>query len=383
MSARRVAIVTGARAEYGLLRPVIRACESRNDLDVRVIATGAHLLPPAFTIEEVERECANVVRVEMQHEREGGRLDDTRALGRGIERLAGMYGDIGPDVVLVLGDRIEALAGAASASVGGIVCTHMHGGDRAEGVADESMRHAITKLAHLHLPATSQSAERITRMGEAPWRVRTVGSPAIDGLDEIRSMDQSRIEEITSGRIKEIDALFLMHPVGRDEADEHRDACAALSALSGMKILCLSPNTDAGRVGIARAIAEACERDAGFVSADHLERSVFIGLLKYLAKRHGVLVGNSSCALIECAAIGLGAVDIGARQGGRERARNVVHAPDADAKSIANAVRHARARSGSPISHPFGNGTTGQRVATVLAEIDIGDPKWLRKRNVY
>ena len=324
-----------------------------------------------------------VTRVEMQREGEGGRLDDARALGRGIEGLAVVYEELSPDAVLVLGDRIEALAATASASVAGVLCAHMHGGDRAEGVADESMRHAITKLAHLHLPATAQSAERITRMGEATWRVRTVGSPAIDGLDDIPALDATQIDEITHGRLERIDALFLMHPLGREEADEHRDASSALDALKGMNVLCLAPNYDAGREGIARAIGEACERDPRFIAADHLERPSFVGLLKHLAERHGVLVGNSSCGLIECAALRLGVVDIGERQGGRERARNVVHAPDAESKSIANAVRHAKARSGSPIAHPFGDGTTGQRVAELLAGLDLDDPRWRRKRNVY
>jgi UDP-N-acetylglucosamine 2-epimerase len=220
-------------------------------------------------------------------------------------------------------------------------------------------------------------------MGEPPWRIRTVGSPAIDGLEEITALDAMGIGEITSDRLSELDAIFLMHPIGRDEAEEHIEASAALSALSGSNVLCLAPNSDAGRSGIARAIDEACGREPGFARADHITRPAFIGLLKHLATRHGVLVGNSSCGLIECAPIGLGVVDIGQRQAGRERARNVVHSPGVSENAIASAIRHAKARSGSRIAHPYGDGATGERVASVLADLDPGDPRWLRKRNAY
>jgi len=323
VSDRRIAIITGTRAEYGLLRPVIRACESHDELETHVIITGAHLLGPSHTHREVDAECANVRTVPMQREGESGRLDDARALGRGIEGIADALEDISPEFVVVLGDRIEALAGACAASVGGVLCAHLHGGDRAEGVADEAMRHAITKLAHLHLPATETSAQRIIKMGENDWRVRTVGSPALDGLDEIPVANDTDLRMIAEFDAGVLDAIFLLHPTGRSDETEHTLAANALAALRGLRVLCLSPNHDPGRTGIVRAIDDACARESTFARADHLTRGLFVGILKKLAQDGGALIGNSSAGLIEATSLNLGVLNLGDRQSGRERCANV------------------------------------------------------------
>ncbi|MEE9128733.1 MAG: UDP-N-acetylglucosamine 2-epimerase, partial [Phycisphaerales bacterium] len=145
---RTIAVVTGSRADYGLLRPVMRAIHDHADLQLRVIVTGVHLLPPAHTANEVARDFTIANTIAMQRPGECSRLEDAEALGRGVTGFAQRLSRHPVDVVLVLGDRIEALAAAAAASVGGIRVAHLHGGDRAEGIADEAIRHAITKLAH-------------------------------------------------------------------------------------------------------------------------------------------------------------------------------------------------------------------------------------------
>ena len=180
---RRVAVVTGSRADFGLLRSTMEAISAAPELDLQVVVAGAHLLPPDETIDEV-RDCFEVdAVVEMQHAGRRGRTADATATGRGVVGFTAAFDRLDPDVVLVLGDRIEAFAAAASAGIGGRLVAHVHGGDRAEGVADESMRHAITKLAHLHFPATPTSGERIRRLGEPTDSVHVVGSPAADGID--------------------------------------------------------------------------------------------------------------------------------------------------------------------------------------------------------
>src|SRR5262249_23090922 len=161
--------------------------------------------------------------------------------------------------------------------------------------------------AHLHLAATAQSAERIKRMGERPEHIHTVGSPAIDGLDDVPPLPGAAFAELGSP-----DTLFLMHPVGRDDEAEEHSAATALGGTAGRPTLARDPNHAPGRNGIARAIAAAAARPA-----THLPRDKFVGLLKRLASAGGVLVGNSSAALIEAAAVGTRAVDIGPRQAGR------------------------------------------------------------------
>ena len=244
-----------------------------------------------------------------------GRLEDAEATGRGIARFARSFAGLRPDWVVVLGDRIEAMAAATAASIGGIAVAHLHGGDRAEGVADEAMRHAITKLAHLHLPATAESAERIIRMGERPEHVRLVGSPALDDLPAIPPLSDEGWDRL--GRPA---AVVLVHPIGRHDEAEEAAASAiiegARTALGDLPLLALEPNHDPGRNGVRRALSQA-----GVRTASHLPRAVFVGLLKRLADprsgpagARGAMIGNSSAGLIEAAAVGLPAVDVGRRQ---------------------------------------------------------------------
>ncbi len=373
MNRLRVCVATGSRAEFGLLRPVMRAVQARPDLELSVVAMGAHLLEPAATWKEVEREFPIKAMVPMQRAgAERGlpdRLEDALATGRGIAALAGVYAELTPDWVVVLGDRIEAFAAASAASIGGIGVAHLHGGDRAEGVADEAMRHAITKLAHLHLAATEQSAARIVRLGERPEDVLVVGSPAIDGLRDLPMMSAREFDELGAP-----EAIVLLHPIGRSDEDERRAAAATLQAVSGLRTLALAPNHDPGRNGVMAAI-----RDAGVRLLDHLERAQFVGLLRRLADRGGALVGNSSAGLIEAAALSpaVPVVNVGDRQAGRERAGNVTDAPE-DAGAIREALRRAREAPRGAAAHPYGTGRTGERVASALA---AGGPgARLRKR---
>lgn len=378
----RIAVATGSRAEFGLLSPIMRAVRAHPSLELLTIVSGSHLVGGAETWREVESEFGIDARVEMQRERLTGRLEDARALGRGIEGMAGALEALAPDWVVVLGDRIEALAAATAASVAGVPVAHVHGGDRAEGVADEAMRHAITKLSHLHLAATPASAERIVRMGEDPARVIVTGSPAIDGLDAIAPLDDESFARLGSP-----EAVFLMHPVGRAIGIEREAATAALHALRRRRIVAMSPNLDPGREGIIEAL-----QDQGAPTLAHLRRDQWIALLKRVAMEGGVIVGNSSAGLIEASAlrpVPLAAVDIGPRQQGREAPATVVHVDETPA-SLRNGLFAAEAlaatwKSGQPIpEHPYGLGRAGEHAAAAISGISPSEARGLvRKRNAY
>jgi UDP-hydrolysing UDP-N-acetyl-D-glucosamine 2-epimerase len=370
-----VAVVTGSRAEFGLLRPVMCAIAAREDLDLLVIAAGSHLVPPAPTLRDVRAEFDVAEAVPMQVAGRHTRFDDAEAAGIGLSRLARVLERRRPQWVVVLGDRIEPFAAAAAASIAGIAVAHVHGGDRAEGIADEALRHAITKLSHLHLPATRQSAERIIRMGEPASLVHAVGSPAIDGLERIEPMRDEGWEPLGAPT-----AVLLLHPLGREDAEEERFALAALDALAGERVLALHPNLDPGRSGTLRALA--ARADSGAIRlVQHLPRDAFIALLRRLARSGGVLVGNSSAGLIESAALGVPAVDIGLRQAGRERAGNVVHADEPG--EVRSALARARGLSLGSLEHPFGDGRAGERIARLLAEVDPRPGDLRRKRCTY
>ncbi len=374
--ARRVAVVTGSRADFGLLKPVMAAVDAHAELELLVIAAGAHLIPPADSFRDVKAAFPVADSVPMQKPGRTTRPDDAEALGTGISRLTRSFRAHEPDWVVVLGDRIEAFAAASAANVGGWALAHLHGGDRAEGVADESMRHAISKLAHLHLPATPMSADRLIRMGEKPEHVHVVGSPAIDDLHAIDPMPQADFEQLGSPR-----AVVLLHPTGRSiETEEHVTAnmLDALESL-GLKPLALTPNHDPGRAGVLRTLTERLGHPH-----PHMRRERFVGLLKRLALTKGVLVGNSSAGLIEAPAIGCRVVDIGPRQNGRERPAGVLHADDQSKDAIERAVLDALAAPPcDPKAHPYGDGLTGERVAKLLASVDPNNRGILAKLNAY
>ncbi|MFM1803307.1 MAG: hypothetical protein RL136_186 [Planctomycetota bacterium] len=357
---RRVAVVTGTRAEWGLLRPLCDAIRREPALSLDVLAGGAHLLAPARTIDEVRAYAPGLIEFHMQTAGEHGRLADARALGRGTAAIADILAMRPPDVVVVLGDRIEAFAAASAAAIGGIRVAHLHGGDRAEGVADESMRHAITKLAHIHFPASAESAQRILSLGERAETVHLVGSTSIDGLDAIAPLDDASYAGLGSPEF-----VFLMHPCGRTDDCEHDDAAALLdAAIARGRVLALSPNSDPGRAGIARAIGERVSRVR---VCEHLPRAQFVALLRRPEIR--ALVGNSSAGIIEAGALGVRVIDVGARQRGRERGGHVVACAVAETEAIAEAFARA-AEPSRDHRQPYGVGGASERIARILAEFD-------------
>lgn len=385
---RTVMFVTGSRADYGLLRPVIAAARADRRLRVRVVASGEHLLAPARTVRLVHEDGDVHANVPMQRGSDRGRLDHAQALARGVQGFARAIAKLKPHWTVVLGDRIEAFAAASASAVAGVPICHIHGGDRAEGIADEAMRHAITKLAQLHCAASKGSAQRITTMGEPARTVHVTGSPAIDPLRAIDPMTDQHARD-TLGRAAGTRAVILVHPDGRDRADlEAMVRGALMLAWSiGTIPLVLAPNSDPGREHIVLAY-ERAQRSSPLAAhlmerRDHLPREAFIALLKRLAKARpaGVLIGNSSAGLIEAAAIGLTCVNIGPRQNGRERADNVIDVPSPTGESLARVsdLLQAPSFSGPRPTTLFGQGNAGARIARLLATFRPD----LRKHNTY
>jgi UDP-hydrolysing UDP-N-acetyl-D-glucosamine 2-epimerase len=372
-SVRKIAIVTGTRAEYGLLRPVMHAVQERSDLELMILATGSHMIQPAITYREIKQEFHVTDSIPMQTAGRVGRWADVDSVGKGISRFGRSFERLRPDIVVVLGDRIEAFAAASAACIGGVPIAHIHGGDLAEGVADEAMRHAITKLANIHFPATETSAARITRMGEPAKSIHVSGSPAIDGLNAFEGMSDDAANELGDP-----ECVFLMHPIGRPDEQEEAVAAAALEAIGDRRTLCLMPNLDPGRVGIVRAIEAAADSDQ-ISKRDHLKRDEFVSLLKRLASTGGVLVGNSSAGMIEAGALGVPVVNIGTRQSGRERGTNAIDASGENAAAIAKAIDKAANLDRSQFTHPFGDGSAAPKIAKALAGVNLADPSLLRK----
>lgn len=373
---RRIAIVSGSRADYGLLHTVMRAVDRHPRLCLQAVACGMHLLPRfGRTLCEIEADGWRVdATVRMQAGDDSG-LDQSVGLSKGVAGIARYLERAATDVVVVLGDRIEAMAAALAAVTTGRFLAHIHGGDVAPGDQDEGLRHAITKLAHLHFAATALSARRIMRMGERPDTVFNVGAPGLDDmLAVVRDIARNGCQRLRT-------SLILQHPSGRSPEQERRVMASILRAVQGVDLTptVIYPNSDRGHTGIIEAIAHARRLDPRVHVYRSLPRDEYLRLLC----RARVLVGNSSSGIIEAASAGTSAVNVGARQAGRQRSGSAVIDCSESAAAIENALRAAvrkRPRVGG--RNCYGEGRAGRGIARILAETPL-DERLRRKRTTH
>jgi len=374
---RRVCVVTGTRAEYGLLRPVMRAIQAHRKLELQLIATGIHLLRAhGRTVHEIRRDGWRIdATVPMQTGRDS-RLDAAVGLGRGIAGIARALDRLGSRIVLVLGDRIEALAGALAGVTAGCFVAHIHGGDVAVGDVDDTLRHAITKLAHIHFAATRQAARRIARLGERPEHVYPVGAPGLDNLRQLAPPDEAWIRKRLRLDPTVGFAVVVQHPIGMPVEREYLAMQQTLRAVAqeGLAGVIVYPCTDPGYSGIVRAIRDRPERGTWRVFRS-LANEDFLRAL--MAAR--VIVGNSSSGIIESAAAGTPAVNIGPRQQGRQKCGPSVVDCDYGQRNVRTAIRRAlglRPRRRTV----YGDGRAGERIARILAEKPL--PAGLRRKQL-
>jgi UDP-N-acetylglucosamine 2-epimerase (non-hydrolysing)/GDP/UDP-N,N'-diacetylbacillosamine 2-epimerase (hydrolysing) len=378
---RRVAVVTGTRAEYGLLSSSMRAVEAHEDLALDVVATGMHLSPQyGHTVDDVRADGFEVAReVPTLLDGDSGAAM-AKSLGLGVSGLTDALAGLDPDVVLVLGDRGEAFAAGVAAAHMNTPVAHVHGGDSMAGaIIDDSIRHALTKFAHLHFPVTDRSAERIRNLGEEPWRVETVGAPGLDAVLDGAYDDPATVREdldLPDGPL----ALVVQHPLTARPERAGEQMAATLDALDGLAVtpVVVYPNADAGG---RRAIAEIERRD-GLCAFRSLPRTTYLGLMAAA----DVMVGNSSSGVIEAPSLDLPVVDVGPRQEGRERADHTLRVPH-EREAVREAVERcltdgAFRRRVADCENPYDRGGAGARVADRLAAVDL-DARLLRKRLTY
>ena len=383
MTDRTIAVVTGTRAEYGLLSTSMAEIQRRSGLDLAVIATGMHLSHQhGNTVEAIREdgfEVTHTVDALLESDTERGMA---KSLGLGLLGLAERFADLDPDVVLVLGDRWEAFAAGVAGAHMNVPVAHVHGGDAMRGATiDDSIRHALTKFAHIHFPATENSKERILRLGEEEWRVTVVGAP---GLDDVLTGEYGDPEATKAdlGLTRQL-VLVVQHPVTTqpDRAgDQMRETLDAVASFDVDPVV-IYPNADAGGKRIIETIEDHPAADR-FESFENLERSRYLGLLEAA----DAVVGNSSSAIIEAPSLGTPVVDVGPRQAGRERAENVVSVPH-DAGRIREAIDatlhddEIRRRAES-CENPYDRGGAARLIVDRLESITIDDAL-LRKRMTY
>ena len=371
---RRIAVITGSRAEFGLLVPVLRALRRTRGLRTDLIVTGMHLLRRfGRTVDEIrEAGWPIAATVRMQHEQHTAR-DEAAALARGISGIARALDACRSDVVLVLGDRLEALAGGCAAIASRRVLAHIHGGDRAPGDIDEPIRNALTRMAHVHFAASADAARRLRASGEEPWRIHLVGAPGLDAVREIISKPgvPARVRRLLGDVSDRPYAVVVQHPIGRSETAERRTAEAILRAVrsTGLGVVAIYPNTDPGHAGIVAAIEKAaCNEDTRVFRS--LPREDYLKVVS----RAALLIGNTSSGIIESATLGVPAVNVGPRQDGRLRCGPNVIDVGESAEAITRGIRTALRRPRPRISRSvYGDGRAGERIASILAKLKIDE----------
>ncbi|MFC7135320.1 MULTISPECIES: UDP-N-acetylglucosamine 2-epimerase [Salinibaculum] len=387
MSVRRVTVVTGTRAEYGLLKSSMAAIKAHDTLELTTVATGMHLDPRhGCTVEDIEADGFDVSqRVHTEMAGDSG-LTMAKELGAGISGLAESYGDLDPDIVLVLGDRDEAFAGGVAAAHMNIPVAHIHGGDAMEGaMIDDSIRHALTKFAHLHFPASERSRNRILELGEEDARVTLVGAP---GLDAIRKREYTDPDAVLAEHGIDADpslVLVVQHPVTTMAEEAGNQMAATLEAVTSIKsapdIVVVYPNSDPGSRRMIDVI-DRFEAESSILTFPNLPRHDFLGLMDAA----DTMVGNSSSGIIEAPSLDLPVVDIGPRQNSRQRSANTVEVPH-EIDAIRSAVRDCLTNDAlreqvAVCENPYDYGGAGSKIADRLATVEL-NPSLLRKRLTY
>lgn len=377
---RTIAVVTSSRADYSHLYWPLKELASHPDVDLKLVAMGSHLAPTfGNTAQEIERDGIPIAaRVECLLNSDSD-VGMAKTIGVAVLGLADVLGQMRPDLLLLIADRYEMLAPASVALALRIPIAHIEGGEISEGAIDDAVRNALTKMSHIHFTSTHMARERVIAMDEEPWRVHRAGAPSLDHLRRSKLLAREELERRLKIDLGKPTLLVAYHPVTiRRETTEEMDTLfAALMGMDGQILFCY-PNSDAGSHRII-------ERTRRFV-ADRGEGQVFTNLdpITYwsLLRCVDALVGNSSSGIMETASFALPTVNIGLRQQGRERARNVLDAEPEEAEirtRIAEARSEGFRQSLEGMENPYGDGHATEKIVEVLTTIPLTQDLLIKK----
>lgn len=372
---RKICVVTGTRADYGCLRWVMEGIKAADGLELQVVATGMHLSPEfGLTYREIEKDGFVIDRkVEMLLSSDTP-TGISKSMGLGLMGFGEAFEQLKPDLVLVLGDRFEIFAAASAAMVARLPLAHLHGGETTEGAIDEAIRHAITKMSHLHFVAAEDYRRRVVQLGEAPERVFLVGGLGIDNIQRLELLDRAALEASLDFKLGRKNLLVTFHPVTLEKSTagaQMAELLEALDALEDTHLIFTMPNADTdGRILIGMIEQFVATRP-------HTRAYTSLGQLRYLSCIREVdgVVGNSSSGLAEVPSFRKGTVNIGDRQRGRLKADSVIDCTP-DRQSIASALCtlysadfQAKLRE---VRNPYGEGGASEKVVRVLQEYPLG-----------
>ena len=380
---KKICVITGTRAEYGLLRWVMEGINQSLKLELQLIVTGMHLSPEfGMTVKTIEKDGFSVARkVEMLLSSDTS-VGLTKSMGIGLIGFADALSDLKPDLILLLGDRFEMFSAASAAMIARIPIAHLHGGEATEGVIDESIRHSITKMSHLHFVAAENYRNRVIQLGEQPENVFNVGGLGIDGILRLKLLERGDLERELNFKLLKKNLLITFHPVTLEfntSGEQLKELLAALSELDDTGLIFTMPNADTdGRV-IVELIKKFC--------ADHAQARAYtsLGQLIYLSCLMHVdgVVGNSSSGLIEVPSFKKGTVNIGERQRGRLQAASVINC-NPERTAIREALKclfsaEFRAKLHHTVN-PYGSGGASDLIVKTLEKVSFNN---LLKKTFY
>lgn len=369
---RKICVFTGTRAEYGLLSPLMGAVKKEKKLDLQIVASGMHLSEEfGLTYKDIEKDGFRIDKKLDISLASDTPIGLSRSISLAIEGLTRVYRQLRPDIVVILGDRFEALAAAISAAISRIPLAHLNGGEATFGAMDEAIRHSITKMSHLHFTSTEEYRRRVIQLGEDPERVFNVGAVGLDNIKRFRLLSKEALEKEAAFKFRDRNLLITFHPVTLEYNTAKKQFANLLSVLNGLKetsLIFTKANADTGGRIVNRLIDE--------YAAGNAHKSVVfssMGQLKYLSTMQFVdgVVGNSSSGIIEAPSFKIGTINIGDRQAGRIKAESIIDCKP-HRRDIGAAIKRLYSKEFSEtlksVVNPHGDGKSAKRIIEVLKD---------------
>jgi len=380
MTLKKICVVTGTRAEYGLLHYLLKDINNDSEFDLQLIVTGMHLSPEfGNTYQEIEKDGFNIdekIDISLSSDCE---VAIAKSIGIGVSRFAEVFDREKPDLLILLGDRYEIFSSAIAAMVSRVPIAHIHGGETTEGVIDEAIRHSITKMSFIHFTATEEYRNRVIQLGEDPSRVFNVGGLGVDNISKIELLSREQLEDAIGFNLGKKNILVTYHPVTLEEntsESQFEELLSALDELSDTKIIFTKSNSDSGGRIVNQMIDEYTSKRRNTIAFDSMGYQNYLSLMQYV----DIVMGNSSSGLLEAPTFKIATIDIGDRQKGRIKAKSVISClplKSSIKEAIVQALSVEFRFSLKAVTNPYGSGGASKQIFEIIKKLDCS--KMLKK----